>query len=49
MCNKIHGVNLGEFGVYSLNITGDGNCTFDNLKSPVFEYGGECLVCGGVC
>uniref|UniRef100_A0A0N7ZA38 Heparan-alpha-glucosaminide N-acetyltransferase catalytic domain-containing protein n=1 Tax=Scylla olivacea TaxID=85551 RepID=A0A0N7ZA38_SCYOL len=36
---KIHGANLGEFGVYVLNLTADGNCTFENPKSPVFEYG----------
>ncbi|KAG7169013.1 heparan-alpha-glucosaminide N-acetyltransferase-like [Homarus americanus] len=36
---KVQGASLGEFGVYQLNLTEAGNCTFSTLKDPVFEYG----------
>lgn len=36
---EVHGVRLGEFGVFQLNLTNNGQCVFSTLKDPVFEYG----------
>lgn len=36
---EVRGASLGEFGVYQLNLTADGDCGFETLKDPVFEYG----------